>query len=109
MKTLKKFIISLISIYVIFICEEGLRLQFMEVADPIVILDKTSCDVNDINCYNNDLYVEEFKSVGFNVINTYHLSSLSHDDIVFYQLVTREFRLFDKVKVWKVNYIETRK
>ena len=107
MKFIKKLIVFVVSVVVIFISGESLRLELTKSTIPLIILDKTECNREIRTCYDeNGIYEETFKNPGFTFTCTYSLLDISNENIVFYELTGREFKLLGKYSIWDEKYLE---
>ena len=100
-KRLKVFLIILgiiISLFLIFITEESIRLSKNANVLPLIITDRTKYCVECINI-GEEIEVAYF-SLGYKVKVKYTVSPDSHDDLKFIQIIGKEFLLFNKLRLW---------
>ncbi len=106
-KFIKRLVVFIIAVVVIFLSVESLRLELTKSTIPLIIISKTECSREIRTCYDeNGLYKETFKSFGFTFTCTYSLLDISTDNMVFYELAGREFKLLGKYKIWEEHNIE---
>lgn len=89
-------IVSIIIIFAVFITEESVRLHINNNATPILVIDKTKCNKEDVSCFSNNKYTEDYWSIGFKVKYDY---VLEENDLKA-KLIKKEFYLFNNIKVW---------
>lgn len=92
-------IVSIIIIFAVFITEESLRLHLNNNATPILVIDKTKCNREDVLCFSNNKYTENYWSIGFKVEYDY-IPEENNEDNLKTKLVKKEFYLFNNIKVW---------
>lgn len=101
MKTWKIVLIVLsiiVGLFLIYICEESIRLKSNDTALPLIITDKTKYCVE---CINIGEEIEmEYYSIGYKVKMRYYKDPKSHDDLVFIGVTGKEFMLFNKFRLW---------
>lgn len=98
LKIISIILIVTLSIFIIFICEESIRLKHNTEALPIIVTDKTK---NCISCIEpgEDLEVE-YLSIGYKTKIRYSLSEESSVDNKIIIISGKEFLLFNKIRLW---------
>lgn len=89
-KRILYIIASIIIICVVFITEESVRLHINNDATPILVIDKTKCNKEDILCFSNNKYIENYWSIGFKVEYDYILEENTENNLKT-KLVKKEF------------------
>ena len=103
-KLLGIIIIFIISLFLIFMIEESIRLKNNFGSKPLIVIGKVLCSKDDWICYGDDgKYTEEYYSLGFILKQDYYLDVDSTKDNHKYHLVKEEFLLFNKFKLWLIN------
>lgn len=100
-KSIKTFvivIISLVSLFLIFIVEESIRIKSNSGAKPLFIVNQTkSC----VSCMEvGDEALIEYKSLGYKIKVRYSISPKSTEDNKIVQVIGKEFFLFNKLRLW---------
>lgn len=88
----------IVSLFIVFIVEESMRLQKNDNALPLIITDRTKYCVECIEI-GEEIEVE-YLSLGYKVKVKYTVSPKSHDDLRFIQIIGKEFLLFNKIRLW---------
>ena len=94
-------ILDLVVAFAIFVTVECFRLKNNSFLTPFAVFEKTMCEPTNIACYDDDeIYKEEYRSLGFSFIKEYTLDPDSTAEDVKYQLSGAEFMLFYKIRLW---------
>ena len=87
-------VVSLLTIYILFLTEESIRLQ--KGGEPLIILNEP-CDNTQISNFS---YETTCHSIGFKIKKRYTYEPRPESDVRIVYLVEEEFWLFDKFLIW---------
>ena len=88
----------LVGVFLIYICEESVRLNNDSEALPLIVTDKTKYCVS---CLEPGEEADvTYYSIGYKVNIKYGISDKSHDDIKFVKVNGKEFMLFNRFRLW---------
>ena len=94
----KLFIVlaSIIIVFGLFILEESIRLEKTIYSRPLIVFKTdTNLDANDLE-HREELYY----SLGFKLTRKYLKDEKSSDDNEMYRVISSEFLLFNKFRLW---------
>lgn len=91
-------ILSVLCVFVMFIAEEGIRLNKNLDSKPLIVINRTKCDPS---CAEpgNEITIE-YWGIGYKLNITYYHSVKSSDDNQIYKITKEEFLLFSNIKLW---------
>ena len=89
---------AIVSVFLIFIIDESIRLKNNDNALPLIVTDETKYCVSCINI--GEEIEKEYYSIGYKVKVKYYKSEKSHDDLVIIGVSGKEFYLFNKFMLW---------
>ncbi len=98
----KKIILIIISIllaiFIIYISEESIRLKKYPLVKPLIILDRTKYSISALE--KGETVKIEYYSLGYKTIIEYYNDEESSDDNVIIRVISKEFLLFNKIRLW---------